>query len=543
MSNIIDQPIKFLGATVLSFNTTLGLGAGSESTLNVDLVEDCEAGDVFAPLNGTVEVGSPVYFSAAGTFSFGGILTNWTATQGGGGKTFNVKVSDPRQLLENTIVIVDSFVGPPDQLPNYFNVYAFYEKDILNGNCNVFGDSGSSERGMPYIKILQALQQMNLTICSPNPPNTNFTIDWSTFPANVPSYYRVSGPGISLLQLLQDVCDVLGLEFHVVLLPGSVIAIRTIDVSVPPPSFGTIIAAYDGIATELSYGEELRNEKTKSLIFGEKQHYLSYINNFEYFFGEDLDGAELKPVVPLFHDNKNGFWINKKIEKINATLFKPLNNNGPYLISELDIRSAMSSYDTWKKRATDKANAANGSLNKAIQINFPECEDEAKKAMDDHMGNPARDPVGKFKAMTDQINNPTRPGAKAGQTDLQHDLEALHGFVQDLGNTYYGKQWLCKLNQKICVRQGENFQEKIFSDVPTGEGGWVDGNVPILGLSEPELTFFRSDDYRINGFAVFNIDGEPHTPPSGDYPGTIGTSPTDSSYSPDGGDTPDGGGD
>jgi hypothetical protein len=42
MSNckIISEPIRFLGATVLSFNSTLGLGS-SESTLNVDLIEDC----------------------------------------------------------------------------------------------------------------------------------------------------------------------------------------------------------------------------------------------------------------------------------------------------------------------------------------------------------------------------------------------------------------------------------------------------------------------------------------------------------------------
>lgn len=533
MSDIIDQPIKFLGATVLSFNTTLGLGAGSESTLNVDLVEDCEAGDSFAPFSGSVEVGSPVYFSAADTFTFGGILTNWTATQGGGGKTFNVKVSDPRQLLENTIVIVDSYVGAPVQLPNYFNVYAFYEQQILNGNCNVFGDSGSSDRGMPYIKIIQALQNMNPTICSPNPINCNFTIDFTTFPMNVPNYYKVSGPGISLLQLLQDVCDVLGLEFHVTLLPGAVIAIRTINVSTPPASFGTIVSAYDGIATELSYGQELRNEKTKALIFGEKQHYLTFINNFEYFFGEDLVGNELKPVVPIFNDPKNGFWINKKIDKINATLFNPINGNGPYLISELDIRSAMSDYITWLARVTDKANKVQGSLNAAIQTNFPDCETEYKEQIETSMGKQERHPKAKHKSKVDIMNNPTRPGLKAGESPIEHDLKALHGFVEDLGNTYYGKQWICKLNQKICVRQGENFQEKIYSDVPTGEGGWVDGNVPILGLSEPELTFFRSDDYRINGFALFNIDGDPGQDPPED--GSIGSSPPDSSYTPGGG--------
>ena len=179
MSNcdIIYAPLKFLGATVLSFNTNLGLGS-SESTLNVDLIEDCEDNDSFMPNDGTILVGAPVYFNA-GAFLFGGVLTNWTISQGPSGKTFNAKVVDPRQLLENTIVIVDSYVGTPIQTTNYFNVYAGYESEVLNGNCNVFGTSKSSERGMPYRKIIEKLQQMNPTICSPT--GYQFTIDFSSF--------------------------------------------------------------------------------------------------------------------------------------------------------------------------------------------------------------------------------------------------------------------------------------------------------------------------------------------------------------------------
>ena len=75
----------------------------------------------------------------------------------------------------------------------------------------------------------------------------------------------------------------------------------------------------------------------------------------------------------------------------------------------------MSGYDTWKRRVTEKANAANGSLNKAIQTNFPDCVDEAKKASDEAMGNPAKDPIGTHRAIVDRVNNPTRAGAKAGK--------------------------------------------------------------------------------------------------------------------------------
>lgn len=510
MTDIITQPIKFLGATVLSFNSQLGLGT-SESTLNVDLIEDCESNppDIFYPTLSSnnlnfIEVGAPVYFMTAidgQGFNFGGVLTNWTVTQGGSGKTYNVKVVDPRQLLENTVVIIDTYMGPPVKSTNYFNVYAAYEQDVLQGNCNSFGASGSSERGMPYKKIIQSLANMNPEICSPT--GYKFRVNFNSFPQNVPEFYNVPGPSITILQLLQDVCDVLGYEFYANLIPGNIIDIGLIDLKKTPSSFYNILSIYNGIATDLSYGQELRNEKTKAIIFGEKVHYMTYINKFEYFFGEDSVGEELLPVVP-FGNNKSGFWINKRIDKLNASLFKPLPSNGPYTISELDIRSAMASYELWTIRALDPK--SDGTLNKDIRDNYVECNIQLQEALKNVMeNNPNLDPVSKYKAIVDRYMTPMPGGAEMAKPAVLMDLEAIHRFLQELGNTYYGKQWICPLKQTVCYHQGENFQEKIYTDIPTGEGGWVDGDIPVLGLSEPELSFFRSDDYRLNSFAVFKV--------------------------------------
>jgi hypothetical protein len=55
---------------------------------------------------------------------------------------------------------------------------------------------------------------------------------------------------ITILQLLQDVCDVLGFEFHVKLNAGAVISVGLIDLTVPPSSFRNIIDSFDGIATK-----------------------------------------------------------------------------------------------------------------------------------------------------------------------------------------------------------------------------------------------------------------------------------------------------
>lgn len=511
MSDIITQPIKFLGATVLSFNSTLGFGSTQESSLNVDLVEDCENGDLFYPSNGLIFVGGPVYFSA-GIFNFGGILTNWTVSQGGGGKTFNVKAVDPRQLLENSVIIIDTYLGPPTQGLNYFNVYAAYESSVLNGNCTAFGSSLTNERGMPYQKIISQLQQLNPTIYSPT--GYAFTINFNSFPTGLPEYYRVPGPQITILQLLQDVCDVLGYDFYVELLPGGIISIGLINLRQEPVSFNSIISAYNGIATELSYGQELRNEKTRTVMFGEKQHYLAPVENFNFFFGEDNINNQMVPVIP-FREDGCGFWINKKIDNLNAGLTRPFPTNGPYEISELDIRAAMASYKMWKNRVMTPS--IPGSFNGAVRNNWPEAVEDLKAAGDmlTNGGAAIKATQNPQKGFVDQMQNGRRAGSKSNKPEFLNDLEKVYNFIRNLGTTYYGKQFFTPLNQRICYYRGDDFQEIIFSEIPTNDGGWVEEGIPILGLADPELTTFRETDNRVGCFAVFAVNPAQATIPSG----------------------------
>jgi hypothetical protein len=513
MADIITSPIKFLGATVLSFNTTLGLGSAQESSLNVDLIEDCDAGDAFLPAYNQIEVGAPVYFTTAldGTgFSFGGVLTNWTVTQSGSGRTYNAKVVDPRQLLENVVVVIDSYLGPPVQGVNYYNVYAGYEGEILSGDCTTFGDSGSTERGTPYTSVISKLQQLNPTICSPT--GYPFTINWNSFPQGAPQYYRIPGPSITLLQLLQDVCGVLGLEFYVSMTAGiglggvtqGIINIGTINLKIPPTSFANIISQFDGVATDLSYGEELRNEVTKAVMFGEKQHYLSPVYKFNYYFGEEWDGENFIPVIPIGFDNCYGFWIKKRIQDLNITLNKPLPNNGPFTISEQDIKAAMASYEAWFNRITIAQ--IKGSFNEAIRDNYELDDEGIRKVFDAVKADHNIDDAQRFKALADVFGGPNK--AKNVSDLIQEDLNNIHGFVQNLGNTYYGKQFFTPLNETICYYKGDDFQEIIFSSEPTNVGGWVDYGTPVLGLNDPDLGTFRETDDRISCFAVFAIKDE-----------------------------------
>lgn len=518
----MTSPIKFLGLTVLSFNTQLGLGS-SESSLSVDLINDCIAGD--SP--NSPAVGGPVYFQA-GSFLFGGVLSSWTKSQGGSGQTYNVKIVDPRQLLENFIVVVDSYLGLPISSVNYFNSYAYYESSVLNANCSAFGSSYSNDRGMPYQKVIDALATTNPILYSTT--GYQYKVNFNSFPGGIPEWYRITGPSVSLLQLLQDVCDVTGYEFYVYMTNfGGVntINIGLINLKLPPASFQNIINAYDGYATDISYGQELRNDITKSVLFGEKQAYLTQVYQFNHFFGEDQYGIALVPVIPYGYD-ECGFWISKKIESLNLSLTRPLPGNGPYTIHELDIRCAMASEQAWLNRAM--SSTVPGTFNAAVRANWPtavtsvdggvrDLVQNAGAAMDASVGvNSGRIPV------ADMLNKPTRRSVKSNEDIQIEDLQKVWNFIKSLGETYYGKQFIAPLNQYICWYQTDENAEKNFSDVPTSAGGWIDPGYSVLNLVEPELSLFKSDDGRVGCFAIFNSDGNP--PSSGNL--TSG-----SAYSPE----------
>ena len=513
MPPLLTQPIKFLGATVLSFNSSLGLGS-QESTLSVDLIEDCEGGDAFEPNCGSIEVGQAVYFNA-GDFNFNGVLTNWSVNQGNSGKVFSASVSDPRQLLENAVVVVDTYMGPPTEAINWFNVYAQMEGSVPEGNCGVFGTSGSGSGGMPYSKIISSLTAMSPVIYSST--GYPFYVDFSSFPIGTPDFYKIQGPSVTLLALLQDVCDTLALEFYVSLQEGNMITIGTISLANPPGSFSTIVDGYDGIATEISYGQELRNEKTKTVIFGENVHYLSGVNAFTYFFGEDTPGV---PVVPYTSD-ACGFWIYKNIDAVNVALKKPLPARA-YSIHELDIRCAMASYEVWSARAF-MPDQPGGSLNKAITINWPE-------------GKAVQDGFADVGAAVDKQQQPNRARIYNNKHTQVDDYRIIWEFLKTLGDTYYGKQFISQLNQTVCAKFPDALAPVAFTDIPTNEGGWVDDGASILGLNDDDgLGFFRNEDHRISCFAIFkstdDVQGGTDNPGS---PGSDGLEPGDSGYVPGG---------
>jgi hypothetical protein len=171
----------FLGASIASFSISAGFGSNS-STLGVELAEDHYNGSDGTPrgqgadvyhrgVNGgnvafgdrffPPTVGAPVYFSfgqkrttieksywnvltdlygvggfrnngatyyGSDHFTFGGILQSFTQNKNATGSAlYSVQVTDPRDILANTTLILNNYGGTTFNNDNLINIYGFLE--------------------------------------------------------------------------------------------------------------------------------------------------------------------------------------------------------------------------------------------------------------------------------------------------------------------------------------------------------------------------------------------------------------------------------
>lgn len=515
----LTSPVTFLNSTVISFNGNLGFGS-QESSLSVELVDDCDAGQAFPGFNADLLIGSPQFFptnSGGMNFSFAGIVTDWKVNESASGKTYSVTLTDPRRILENVMVVVDTYSGPLISGPNVYNVYHHFEpRETLGVTCANFGSSQASERGMPYYKAVQGLQQMNIVAYTPT--GYPLYVDLSTINSLLlPEYYRVNGPGISLLQLVTDIAEATGYDFYVYLSPNGgnwTIRFYFIDLKVQPNlnAVNWIVSTYGNQSIDRSYGRELRIEKQKTVILGEKVHYLVPTDNFTPFYGEN---SACLPVVPGPSKDGCGYEVSVNTCPLAASMRYafPCSN---LIVTELDIRAALGSFQLWKERA--QTASVPGTFNAAVRdfLASHQITNDPGQAFNNLSNSLNVSTNSLYRSTADMANNPTPSDAKVTVEAVNEDLQKIHNYVVTLGRTYYGKQYLCRLPQNICaapiygeVAAGENCitSEMTYTAQPTNDGGWVDSG-SVLGLPDPYLNFFRQEDGRIGAFALFNQSGD-----------------------------------
>lgn len=579
------KPITFLGGTVLSFNSSLGLGPLEESSLSVELINDCFADPdnvFYQNLNppgsyflGEINIGSPVFFDLGEAtapertrelfesrrdeeiqqsgipsyFRFGGILQSYTAKQSSSGLTFDARVVDPRSLLGGVNIVVANTLSGPIKHRNYYNAYAYYEYGVLkpekrevqpeNGytipgtveedkpvdleaahtglepplnldivDCRVYGSSSSDERGMRYIKVIQALKEMNPLVYSPNyaeefyptldgreldvalvnnqlrHQRNIFKIDLSTLPEDeVPAYYRIPGPNITLLDLISNVCEATGRIFHVTLEqasnPNELHTIKIVTESIrdlkarATTSVQSEIRQYNGASSDLTYGKELTTENTRTLLIGEQKHEMYESINIEPFFGEDKFG---NPIVPVSGSQKGCGWdIEIYLNELNDTLRCPLydysveDGDGKELevltrkvrVSEYHLRIAASGFEIWKKWAFNPLNSDD--LATVCRRNFPDFSVAFLNSLYGSMmgvqeylseqANRPRDflPESGPRSLTDLLNQWNADMLVALQKKQSESMEQVFNWISQFARSNYGVNFVAIVSKDLCV--------------------------------------------------------------------------------------------
>ena len=290
---------NFMGCSVESFTMSVGLNE-QQTEVSVELVQDCasvpEGGNPkiyyddllvqrenYGPDPGFINpgVGSPVYFRI-GNCEFSGLLQAWTKKDSADGRPkYSVRLVDPRQILEGTQLILDSYSGGVGTCYNLINVFGFMERFGSNATCVPtafesgcadtygsalgFGGSGRTEEGMSSNRILLGTHLLtsgmnaNANIFSPygrlvfkgakiaghgimlpdaqdNNLYFNFggvvsqdsayhdgyiayySLDLTELPV-IDDAFRISGDSISVLDLIGQICDISSHDYYIELIP------------------------------------------------------------------------------------------------------------------------------------------------------------------------------------------------------------------------------------------------------------------------------------------------------------------------------------
>ena len=495
-------------------------------------------------------IGAPAYFRVA-DFEFAGLIQAWTEKKGSDGlPTFSVKLIDPRPILDHAKVILDSYqgtnlvgqtAGAPIRLHNIFNVYAYLEEknstlaandDFTTGvglgaPAQKIGGSCKTEAGISWSLVKKALRDLlggNAAI-APNfstggvayidGQNLDYTgdnvsrggeiymgtpdgairyiVDIDELPDPYTWDYRITGPVISLSQIIDQVCADAGVDYYVELLPtaaskGSnqiaelVIKVRTIS-RINQPTLGTsddgeikkfieansIENGGQGIIAN-SFGRELRTDVNSSFIIGGKARQYYEENNSDFiepYWGLDADGNLIKSDYGV---SLGGYGVRLDFSKINISVTHPvalgLENDRYGWVYETQLRFALGDYDSFVNNIL----LGDGStvLEKYFVTTLKRISSNVKL---------------RNNANTGQMGVNATPGttSTSGRPDDPRTIaaKAVHQWLNTFASEYYGRQFLVSIPSVSYAPAAATSTETsaivtkpVYTDEPSTEGGW-----------------------------------------------------------------------
>lgn len=279
----ITSPLIFGGCYVKRLTAQLGFNS-SPTTVEVELIEGLPsvAEDITNKATGFMyDALNPGQVSGLqlGAFNFAGIVQSWTRNYNEQGRTFTVKLADPRIIFDNIPVIMGyDVLSTGVSYPNVLHSFGYY------GNPR---DAGVTSNGVIFKNVRNFLatgttrinlfnKQFNLVFGSGFNDGTG-TLN----PNGIPPWYKIQSNMSSLGSLLGQVGRDMGFDYYVSIYPSgnyastgviSQININTIKrtntaSSTEIDDFLTA-AVSSGTRKSESRGKELVTDSTSALVAG-----------------------------------------------------------------------------------------------------------------------------------------------------------------------------------------------------------------------------------------------------------------------------------
>jgi hypothetical protein len=525
-------------------------------------------------------IGAPVYFRV-GDFEFSGLVQSWEQQNSASGNpVFSVKIVDPRQILEGAQAIINEYAGGVGAIHNLINCFG-YSESTGSGNCpeyyqsapgvytlgngsvdgtifgspaGKFGGADVNKNGMQWNQILASTRILlstypatvnqwspygRLALKAPSSyPATGmgimpadlgglayYYIDFEEVPI-APSYWRLNGTNVSLMDAVTQICQDSGHDYYVELIPvvdailgpgiHKFIKVRTANRVAAPAlnAIDTFIAVSGREVLNYNKGREFRNEVTNALVIGgPKQSFYQAEQSFDPegdgqpvppeaddmiipYFGLDPDTGNV--IIPTI--NADGWWeINAPSQDLAAQLANAkygLAVSSTLKVDEAEMVAARAGMDTWMAWAGEQ----DTELWQALNLNM-------RGAWD-------------VEHIIKLIKNITLTGGKMRPADMialrkgvfqphadNVDFEKIQiGFawLEKFVKEYYGKKYQVRI-PFTCGKVDSESGIVLTSEEPT-DGGWTEVT-PVLGLAHPSIftDFFSLDDNRLGAFCRFDV--------------------------------------
>jgi hypothetical protein len=290
---------------------------------------------------------------------FEGLLQKWEKKNAiDGFPTYDVVLTDPREILEGVPVVVGGYSGAVGTIVNVLNPFGYWESQG-------FGASLSNTSGMPWPLVRDAINV--LTNSPANSPfggafvyrGKTYGLDLSQLPQPPASYRVGGGTYIYLMDMIAQLCDDGGADFFVEL-TGQTIRIRTVSRRTQPV-LGTIAQVANtntGNIVRSGNGLEARNEVTGIFLVGGPLTDLYLTDTLQSFWGYDISGNPILGTPGVFNITQN--QPNQKqpvgqllqavpceFMNLNATPVADIIGQVFYPCSTMELRTAKGNFNTW----------------------------------------------------------------------------------------------------------------------------------------------------------------------------------------------------